>query len=121
MYHMVHGGGDRMNATLLPAPHARYKYLRVRLVIEPRLKPLLFNKKRTAQQNAGRASPGGGDRIRTCESLATQHAFQACALNHSATPPRRHSLYTTRDSRTTQTTDENYADYGWLSIFCRLQ
>ena len=28
----------------------------------------------------------GGDRIRTCACFRT-HAFQACALNHSATPP----------------------------------
>ena len=30
---------------------------------------------------------GGKDRIRTCETLASLHAFQACALNHSATFP----------------------------------
>ena len=30
---------------------------------------------------------GGEDRIRTCESLATLHAFQACSFNHSDTSP----------------------------------
>ena len=32
---------------------------------------------------------GGGTGIRTPEGLAPQHAFQACALNHSAIPPAR--------------------------------
>ena len=31
---------------------------------------------------------GGKDRIRTCEGREPLHAFQACALNHSATFPR---------------------------------
>ena len=30
---------------------------------------------------------GGKDRIRTCEGREPLHAFQACALNHSATFP----------------------------------
>ena len=30
---------------------------------------------------------GGKDRIRTCGRVAPTHAFQACALNHSATFP----------------------------------
>ncbi len=30
---------------------------------------------------------GGKDRIRTCERVTPLHAFQACALNHSATFP----------------------------------
>ena len=32
-------------------------------------------------------SAGGAGGIRTPEGLAPQHAFQACALNHSATAP----------------------------------
>ena len=30
---------------------------------------------------------GGGGGIRTLETVARLHAFQACAFNHSATPP----------------------------------
>ena len=30
---------------------------------------------------------GGGRGIRTLETVARLHAFQACALDHSATPP----------------------------------
>ena len=30
---------------------------------------------------------GGSGRIRTCETLASLHAFQACSLNHSDTLP----------------------------------
>ena len=32
---------------------------------------------------------GGENRIRTCDSIATIHAFQACAFNHSAISPCR--------------------------------
>ena len=35
---------------------------------------------------------GGKDKIRTCGTLASTHAFQACALNHSATFPHKTSL-----------------------------
>src|SRR5262249_24116960 len=31
---------------------------------------------------------GGGGGIRTHETVARLHAFQACAFNHSATPPQ---------------------------------
>ena len=31
---------------------------------------------------------GGEDGIRTHERIASLHAFQACALNHSATSPK---------------------------------
>ena len=31
---------------------------------------------------------GGGSGIRTHETVARLHAFQACAFNHSAIPPR---------------------------------
>lgn len=30
---------------------------------------------------------GGGRGIRTLDTVARIHAFQACAFNHSATPP----------------------------------
>ena len=32
---------------------------------------------------------GGGRGIRTLETVARLHAFQACAFSHSATPPAR--------------------------------
>src|SRR5207247_5805755 len=35
----------------------------------------------------GHLSIGGGGEIRTREGCDTPHAFQACALDHSATPP----------------------------------
>src|SRR4029077_8959400 len=31
---------------------------------------------------------GGGGRIRTRDTVSRIHTFQACAFNHSATPPR---------------------------------
>ncbi len=31
---------------------------------------------------------GGGDEIRTHETVSRLHAFQASAINHSATPPQ---------------------------------
>ena len=36
------------------------------------------------EENLGNGGVGG---IRTLEGVATQHAFQACALNRSATTP----------------------------------
>ena len=40
------------------------------------------------QKNAEMAFLDGGEnRIRTCERLATLHAFQACSFNHSDTSP----------------------------------
>jgi hypothetical protein len=36
----------------------------------------------------------GWDRIRTCDWLSPKHAFQACALNHSATHPKALNLLT---------------------------
>ena len=36
---------------------------------------------------------GGGGGIRTLETVSRLHAFQACAFNHSATPPGRGSYY----------------------------
>src|SRR5262249_20298734 len=33
-------------------------------------------------------SPGGGSGIRTHDTVSRIHAFQACALSHSAIPPR---------------------------------
>lgn len=48
----------------------------------------IFLQKKKAADKSQRFSPGGENRIRTCESLSTQHAFQACALNHSAISPR---------------------------------
>ena len=37
---------------------------------------------------------GGENRIRTCETVARLHAFQACAFNHSATSPEVVSILT---------------------------
>ena len=51
--------------------------------------------------NALTTNGGGG--IRTRETLASPHAFQACALNHSATPP-----WDTRRSA--------WTDNGWGEI-----
>ncbi len=38
---------------------------------------------------AGEGSRGGGGEIRTLETLAGLHAFQACALDRYATPPEK--------------------------------
>ena len=60
---------------------------------------MLINKKK-ADQKIG-IFLGGENRIRTCETVARLHAFQACAFNHSATspylnlPPHYTSLHTT--------------------------
>ena len=40
------------------------------------------------------AKTGGGGEIRTREGLSTPHALQACALDHSATPPSAESATT---------------------------
>ena len=37
---------------------------------------------------------GGGDEIRTHGTVTGTHTFQACALNHSATPPSLINYYT---------------------------
>ena len=37
---------------------------------------------------------GGGERIRTSGTIARTHAFQACSLSHSDTPPRNDSILT---------------------------
>lgn len=39
----------------------------------------------------------GWDRIRTCDRLSTKHAFQACALNRSATHPELPNLTDSND------------------------
>ena len=39
------------------------------------------------KDDLNRSGCGGGTGIRTPEGLSPQHAFQACALNRSATPP----------------------------------
>jgi hypothetical protein len=44
--------------------------------------------RRTAA-NDGEQGSGGGSGIRTHVTVSRKHAFQACALNHSATPPER--------------------------------
>ncbi len=36
-----------------------------------------------------KSTSGGGRGIRTPEGREPQHAFQACALNHSAIPPSK--------------------------------
>gem|GEM_PF-2354797 len=38
--------------------------------------------------NGGEQGIGGGRGIRTPETVSRLHALQACAFNHSATPPR---------------------------------
>jgi hypothetical protein len=40
-------------------------------------------------KNGQEYDPGGGGGIRTHVTVSRKHAFQACALSHSATPPYR--------------------------------
>ena len=57
---------------------------------EPRLESsLLASKKYLKISLPGyfQILPGGRDRIRTCETFASLHAFQACSFNHSDTLP----------------------------------
>jgi hypothetical protein len=42
--------------------------------------------------NKNKGLAGGGRGIRTLDTVARIHAFQACAFSHSATPPHRGSL-----------------------------
>src|SRR6476620_3429875 len=48
-----------------------------------------FYESRYPAENVGFRSPGGGSGIRTHDTVARIHAFQACAFSHSAIPPRR--------------------------------
>ncbi len=49
------------------------------------------------------ARTGGEDGIRTREDIATLHAFQACAIDHSATSPRQEMIYDHRFKENTKT------------------
>jgi hypothetical protein len=46
-----------------------------------------------AAESFKRRVAGGGRGIRTLDTVARIHAFQACALNHSAIPPREGADY----------------------------
>ena len=90
------------NSPLIHQDHSNKKSRR--LLVSPTLARLLTEQSRNvrlafslrearlrverAQKNAEMAFLDGGEnRIRTCERLATLHAFQACSFNHSDTSP----------------------------------
>ena len=54
--------------------------------ISRQLADFLWGKGRT--QNTGKCTSGGGSGIRTRDTVSRIHTFQACAFNHSATPPQ---------------------------------
>jgi hypothetical protein len=43
-------------------------------------------------ENRPRKGPGGGSGIRTHDTVARIHAFQACAFSHSAIPPGKRAI-----------------------------
>ena len=60
---------------------------------EPGSNSAFLRKEKILQPKGYRTfSPGGENRIRTCDCVAAIHAFQACAFNHSATSPK-HFLF----------------------------
>ena len=54
----------------------------------PRLSPLSLLRSVAHVSGPDKIAFGGGSGIRTHDTVARIHAFQACAFDHSATPPR---------------------------------
>ena len=48
-----------------------------------------FSAPQSATERVARGRIGGGRGIRTLDTVPRIHTFQACAFNHSATPPER--------------------------------
>ena len=77
------------------------------------------------ENRAGKANGGHGG-IRTLEGVTTQHAFQACALNHSAIPPEEARTIQKptglcndlkleiEEKKTVAVLTPGYAQYDWL-------